>query len=137
MILRAPPSALPLLHPFDQTRRVRRWHPAPAGHELVADMLFMHYGKLFLEAIDPLEQASPGVTAAQLREKKEQQGQQPQQERSRKDDGSDNSDHGMMSMEALREAVGMAEDNPNVRDKNIWSQRNTNAIRQTTIICVI
>ncbi|CAM9369104.1 unnamed protein product [Ectocarpus sp. 4 AP-2014] len=94
--------------------RPMKWHPAPAGHELVADMLFMHYGKLFLEAIDLLEQASPGLTAAELREKHEQQGQQPQQERSREHDGGASSDHGTISMEALRKAVGLAGDNPNV-----------------------
>lgn len=36
------------------------WHPAPGGHALVADMLFMHYAKVFLNALDRLEKAAPG-----------------------------------------------------------------------------
>lgn len=43
------------------------WHPAPPGHQLVADMLFMHYAEVFLGAMKRLDGAAPGVTASQLR----------------------------------------------------------------------
>lgn len=72
--------------------RSYRWHPGPGGHVLVADMLFMHYGRALLRAIDRLEAASPGLSAYQLREKKKQH-----------------------VMSALREAVGLGEGNKNVR----------------------
>ncbi|CAM9369775.1 unnamed protein product [Laminaria digitata] len=48
--------------------RPMSWHPAPAGHALVADMLFMHYGKVFLNALDRLEEAAPAWTVAQFLE---------------------------------------------------------------------
>lgn len=45
-----------------------RWHPNPAGHRLLADMLFMHYAELFLSALDRLEHVVSGATAIQLLE---------------------------------------------------------------------
>lgn len=47
------------------------WHPAPAGHRLVADILFMHYAKVFLRAMSRLEKVSPGWTATELRKQDE------------------------------------------------------------------
>lgn len=47
------------------------WHPAPAGHRLVADILFMHYAKVFLRAMSRLEKVSPGWTATELRKQNE------------------------------------------------------------------
>lgn len=44
------------------------WHPAPGGHALVADMLFMHYAKVFLSALDRLEKVEPGWTVTQFLE---------------------------------------------------------------------
>lgn len=44
------------------------WHPSPTGHLLLADMLFMHYAKVFLGAVDRLQDVAPGTTATQLRE---------------------------------------------------------------------
>lgn len=44
------------------------WHPGPVGHEIVADMLFMHYAEVFLRALERLEDVAPGTTATQLRE---------------------------------------------------------------------
>lgn len=43
------------------------WHAGPPGHQLVADMLFMHYAKVFIGALKRLEDAVPGVTASRLR----------------------------------------------------------------------
>lgn len=43
------------------------WHAAPPGHQLVADMLFMHYAQVFIGALKRLDGAMPGVTASQLR----------------------------------------------------------------------
>lgn len=45
------------------------WHPGPVGHELVADMLFMHYAEVFLRALERLDEVEPGTTVTQLREK--------------------------------------------------------------------
>lgn len=47
------------------------WHPAPAGHRLVADILFMHYAKVFLQAMSRLEKVAPGWTATELRKQNE------------------------------------------------------------------
>ncbi|CAM9541948.1 unnamed protein product [Pylaiella littoralis] len=58
-------------HPARQATRFfffwRVWHAAPPGHQLVADMLFMHYSEVFLGAMTRLDDAAPGVTARQLR----------------------------------------------------------------------
>eukprot|EP00903_Cladosiphon_okamuranus_P013718 g12774.t1 len=43
------------------------WHAGPPGHQLVADMLFMHYAQVFIGALKRLDGAMPGVTASQLR----------------------------------------------------------------------
>lgn len=43
------------------------WHAGPTGHQLVSDMLFMHYAEVFLRAIERLDAARPGITAAGLR----------------------------------------------------------------------
>lgn len=48
-----------------------RWHPGTHGHELMADVLFMHYAHVFLNALQRLENAAPGVTAQQLRDETE------------------------------------------------------------------
>ena len=45
------------------------WHAGPTGHQLVSDMLFMHYAEVFLRAIERLDAARPGITAAGLRHK--------------------------------------------------------------------
>lgn len=42
------------------------WHAGPTGHLLVSDMLFMHYAKVFLSAMERLDAARPGITAAGL-----------------------------------------------------------------------
>lgn len=47
------------------------WHPGVHGHELVADVLFMHYAHVFLSALERLETASPGITVQQLRDQGE------------------------------------------------------------------
>eukprot|EP00752_Nemacystus_decipiens_P006893 g6191.t1 len=47
--------------------RPASWHAGPQGHQLVADMLFMHYAKVFIGALERLEVAMPGVTASKLR----------------------------------------------------------------------
>lgn len=44
------------------------WHAGPPGHQLVADMLFMHYAKVFVRALNRLERAAPGITASELRD---------------------------------------------------------------------
>ncbi|CAM9235118.1 unnamed protein product [Ectocarpus sp. 4 AP-2014] len=48
--------------------RPSSWHAGPSGHQLVADMLFMHYAEVFLKAVGRLEDVAPGVTARQLRD---------------------------------------------------------------------
>lgn len=45
-----------------------RWHPGPHAHELVADVLFMHYAHMFLGALDHLTAAKPRATSQQLRD---------------------------------------------------------------------
>eukprot|EP00903_Cladosiphon_okamuranus_P005594 g5566.t1 len=40
------------------------WHAGPKGHLLVSDIIFMHYAKVFLSAIERLDAARPGITAA-------------------------------------------------------------------------
>ncbi len=47
--------------------RLHSWHAGPPGHQLVADMLFMHYAEVFLGAVERLDAAAPGITASQLR----------------------------------------------------------------------
>lgn len=47
------------------------WHPGPRAHQLVADLLFMHYAHVFLSALERLETVSPGATAQQLRDETE------------------------------------------------------------------
>lgn len=42
------------------------WHAGPTGHLLVSDMIFMHYAKVFLTAIERLDAERPGITAAGL-----------------------------------------------------------------------
>lgn len=43
------------------------WHAGPPGHQLIADMLFMHYAKVFIGALERLDGVMPRVTASQLR----------------------------------------------------------------------
>lgn len=43
------------------------WHAGPPGHQLVADMLFMHYAKVFIGALKRLDGEVPAITASQLR----------------------------------------------------------------------
>lgn len=43
-----------------------RWHAGPTGHQLVSDMLFMHYAEVFLSALERLDAVRPGITAAGL-----------------------------------------------------------------------
>lgn len=61
-------------------------------------MLFIHYGRVLLRALERLDAVAPGLSAAQLREKKQQAGEPG--------DG--------MPMPALREAVGLGHGNKNV-----------------------
>eukprot|EP00903_Cladosiphon_okamuranus_P014125 g13127.t1 len=68
--------------------RPMSWHPGPNGHVLIADMLFIHYGRVLVRALEKLDAVAPGLSADQLREKKQQA--------------------------ALREAVGLGEGNQNV-----------------------
>lgn len=98
----------PLLPPPFFIVRTFSWHPGPVSHELVADMLFMHYGKVFLSAIDRLEEAAPGLTAAQLRQKRRRT-HDPQREDAPAQSSSDS-----MTMITLRKAVGLGPDNKNV-----------------------
>lgn len=65
----------------------------------MADMLFIHYGRVLLRALERLEAAAPGLSAAQLREKKQQQRQ---------------GQAGAGDLPALREALGLGEGNKNV-----------------------
>lgn len=44
------------------------WHPGPNAHELVADVLFIHYAHVFLAALDRLKAAEPRATSQQLRD---------------------------------------------------------------------
>lgn len=64
----------------------------------MADMLFMHYGKVFLGAIQRLEDVAPGLTSAQLRKEQDRQ-----------------------KLSALREAVGLGHANKNVRHEALES----------------
>ncbi|CAM9808128.1 unnamed protein product [Scytosiphon promiscuus] len=91
--------------------RPMRWHPGPSGHELVADMLFMHYGRVLVSALERLEEEQPGLTAAQLRAKK-----QEDQQEGRQQEGSGDGTANLSgtSWTALREAVGLGPGNPNV-----------------------
>lgn len=83
------------------------------AHELVADMLFMHYARVFLAALERLEAAEPGLTAAQLRDKRQEERMRRQQQQA--DGGEDDAPASGMSWKALRLAVGLGPVNPNVR----------------------
>ena len=61
----------------------------------MADMLFIHYGRVLVRAVERLDAAAPGISAAQLRGKIRQ--------------GEKAGD-----MPALREAVGLGAGNKNV-----------------------
>lgn len=70
----------------------------------------MHYGRLFLGALERLERAHPGMTAAQLRDKKRQQLEE------QSGDEHMNVPHAYgASWAEVRESVGLGPGNPNVR----------------------
>ena len=47
------------------------WHPGTAGHRLIAEVLAMNYLQVFMQAIQQLDDARPGVTLVQLQVSKQ------------------------------------------------------------------